>query len=198
VGGVGGLRLASHQRAVNQLGIEGFWRRDLGAWVLLGVISSLVALPVFEPETLPSERAAWQALREAHLAQIGAAFENLDADQRVVLFCHDPTALPFLWREPAIRNRLAQVALTVIGHLHTPLVLWKSRLLAGMPVVRWLGNSVRRMSAALHEARHWRDFRVVLCPSLTGCQLLKDGGFGRLDLSADGRTFDWRIQGLPW
>ena len=198
LGGVGGPRLRSYQRAVGGLGLETCWRRDLGPWVLLGVVSSLVALPVFEPETLREERSRWRELREAHLHQIRAEFASLQPHQRVVLFCHDPTAIPFLWREAGVRERLNQLALTVIGHLHTPLILWKSRLLAGMPEIRFLGNSVRRMSAALHEARRWRNFQVRLCPSLTGCQLLKDGGFGVLRLAADGSDCHWEVRRLPW
>lgn len=198
LGGVGGLRLASWERACGELGLEPFWRRELGPWVLLGVVSSLLALPVFEPDTLPAERAGWETLRQAHLAQLRAAFSGLRPDQRVVLFCHDPTAVPFLWREPEVRARLGQLECTIIGHLHTPLILWKSRVLAGMPAIHWLGNSVRRMSTALNEARHWRDFKVTLCPSLAGCQLLKDGGFGELRLPANGGAAKWQVHRLPW
>lgn len=198
LGGVGGPRLRSYERAVGELGLEACWRRDLGAWVLLGVVSSLVALPVFEPETLADERPRWQELREQHLDRIRTEFTSLEPRQQVVLFCHDPTAIPFLWEEAAVRERVDRIALTVIGHLHTPLILWKSRLLAGMPVIRFLGNSVRRMSAALREARRWRTFRVTLCPSLSGCQVLKDGGFGRLRLAADGSGCRWATHHLPW
>ncbi len=198
LGGVGGLRLASWERSCGELGLESFWRRELGPWVLLGVVSSLIALPVFEPDTLPAERTSWEALRAAHLARVREAFAGLRPDQRVVLFCHDPTAVPFLWREPEVRSRLGQLERTVIGHLHTPLILWKSRLLAGMPAIHWLGNSVRRMSTALNEARHWRDFKVTLCPSLAGCQLLKDGGFGELRLRTDGKAAEWQVHRLRW
>jgi hypothetical protein len=197
-GGVGGPRLASWRRATDELGLEPFWRRELGDWVLLGVVSSLLALPVFEPETLPDERVEWRRLRENHLDEIRAAFADVKSAQRVVLFCHDPTAIPFLWREVEVRARLSQVDCTVIGHLHTPLILWKSRALAGMPAIHFLGNSVRRMSTALREARTWRDFKVRLCPSLAGCQLLKDGGFCSLELPEDRAPARWRFHPLPW
>lgn len=187
-GGHGGMRLASWERACGELGLQPFWRVDLGNYVLMGVTSSLVALPVFEPETLPAERARWWELRAAHLAEITAAFAGLRPEQKVWLFCHDPTALPFLWREPAVRERLDWVENTIIGHLHTRLVFWKSRLLAGMPVIRGLGNTARRMSTALHEARHWRPFRVRLCPSLAGVELLRDGGFYAAYLDAQAQT----------
>jgi hypothetical protein len=76
-----------------------------------------------------------------------------------------------------MQTLLPQVAATIIGHLHSPLVFWKSRLLAGAPPVRFLGHAVRRMTEALHQARTWRPFRVHLCPSLAGIELLKDGGY---------------------
>ena len=73
----------------------------------------------------------------------------------------------------------------MIGHLHTNLVLWKSRLLAGMPAVGFLGHGVKRMSTALRDARCWRQFQVRLCPSLAGIELLKDGGFLTADLDEE-------------
>src|SRR6266404_3694582 len=91
-GGQGGMRLASWQRATRDLGLKPFWRLDIGRYVLMGVVSSLVALPVFEPDTLPDERREWQRLRENHCAEILYAFASLKPGQRVLLFCHDPTA----------------------------------------------------------------------------------------------------------
>jgi hypothetical protein len=184
-GGQGGLRLASWDRAQNDLHLEPFWRQDTGQHVFLGITSSLVALPVFAPETLPEERPRWHALREAHLDRIRDAFGSLRPGQRVWLFCHDPTALPFLWRDAAIRARLGQIEHTIIGHLHSRLVFWKSRRLAGLPAIPFLGNSIRRMSTALRDARCWRPFRVQLCPSLPGIQLLKDGGYLEWTIAPD-------------
>jgi hypothetical protein len=177
VGGQGGMRLASWHRTRQQLGLVPFWREELGEYVLMGVTSSLIALPVFDPETLPEERTQWRQLRAEHMDEIQRNFERLRANQRVLLFCHDPTALPFLWQNPDVRRKLGQVEQTLIGHLHSEAVLWKSKLLAGMPAIGFLGNSVRRMSSALNQARCWRDFRVRLCPSLAGIELLKDGGY---------------------
>ncbi len=173
----GAMRLASYERAVGELGLRPLWQTDLGRWRLLGVTSSLLAFPDFSADARPEELPRWQALREAHLADIRAVFAALPADRRVLLFCHDPTALPYLAREPVVAARLGQIAQTIIGHLHTPLVLWKSRLLAGMPQIHFLGHSARRMTGALHEARHWRPFHVRLCPALAGTELLKDGGY---------------------
>jgi len=184
-GGNGGMRLASWRRAQEELGLQPFWRIEIGRYVLLGVVSSLVALPVFETDTLPGERLEWERLRREHLAEIRGAFDALRPGQRVLLFCHDPTALPFLRREEAVRARLLQIEQTVIGHLHSNLVLWKSRLLAGMPPVRFLGHTVRRLSTALSEARYWHPFHVRLCPSLAGIELLKDGGYCTLELDPE-------------
>ena len=173
----GGMRLASWARAVDGLGLNPFWRVTRGNCVLLGVTSSLIALPVYQRDTLPDERAGWEKLRTVHLAEIHQAFADLKPEQRVLLFCHDPTALPFLWEDELIRSRLPQVEQTTIGHLHTNLVFWKSRRLAGMPSVSFLGNGIHRMTTALHHARHWRPFNVRLCPSLAGIELSKDGGY---------------------
>ncbi len=186
-GGRGGMRLASWKCARDQLGLEPLWRLDVGEYVLLGIVSSLVALPVFEPDILPEERVPWEALRQEHLGQLRAALEGLRREQRLLVFCHDPTALPFLWREEFVQARLPQLEHTVIGHLHSNLVLWKSRLLAGIPRITFLGHTVKRLSTALREARYWRPFHVRLCPALAGLELLKDGGFLTLDLDPEAK-----------
>jgi len=179
----GGMRLASLERA-GALGLRTFWRIELGRYVLIGVTSSLVALSVFEPDLLGTEKQVWRQLREQHLAEIKKAFDELAQDQRVILFCHDPSALPFLRQHHSVQARLGQIECAVIGHLHSELVLWKSRLLAGMPQIHFLGHSVKRFSTALHDARVWWDFNVKLCPALAGIELLKDGGFYEVKLDA--------------
>jgi predicted MPP superfamily phosphohydrolase len=186
-GHLGGLRLASWRRATGELGLQPFWQVELGRTVLMGVTSSLLCLPVIEFDVLPDERAEWRALRAAHLEEIRRAFGAVAPEQRVLLFCHDPTALPFLLREDAVRSRVSQIAQTIIGHLHTPLVFWKSRRLAGMPRISFLGRSVHRFTSALNEARAWRAFNVRLCPALAGVELLKDGGYLTAEVNADAR-----------
>jgi hypothetical protein len=176
-GGKGGMRIASWHAACHGLKLLPFWKFEIGNYVWLGIVSSLVALPVFESEILPEEKNEWIDLRKEHMARIRQTFQSLKTKQRLFLFCHDPTALPFLWEEEVIQKKLHQIDRTIIGHLHSKLILWKSSLLAGMPPVRILGNSIRRMSTALHKAKCWRDFNVLLCPSLAGIELLKDGGF---------------------
>lgn len=176
-GGKGGMRLASWHCATRQLGLKPFWKFAIGRYLLIGVSSPLIALPANQPDTLPEEWQEWQQLREAHLAEIRAAFDDLQSEQRVLLFCHDPTALPFLGREESVRRRLPQVEQTILGHLHTRLILWKSRLLSGIPSIGFLGRNVSRFTSALHEAHHWWSFRVRLCPALSGIELLNDGGY---------------------
>ena len=186
-GGVGGLRLASWHATIDKLGMVPFWETRIGRIRLAGMVSSLIALPVYEPETTANERSAWHDIRTIHLENIGAFFRSLKPDEKAILFCHDPTALPFLLQLPDVQSRTAQIEQTFIGHLHSELILWKSRLLAGMPEIRFLGNAVRRMSAALRKARCWSEFKVRLCPSLAGIQLLKDGGYYRLHIDPEGR-----------
>ena len=103
----GGLRLASWRRARQDLGLPPMWQIEIGRYVLLGFPSSLVALPVFAAEMLPEERSEWERLRAEHLAEITAVFAALRPDQKMLLFCHDPTALPFLWREESCPGQTA-------------------------------------------------------------------------------------------
>lgn len=175
--GFGNMCLASWRIATETLNLLPFWQMTIGRYTLMGMTSSLIALPTHQPDTLPEEWPEWLQLRETHLTEIRAAFDSLPSDQRLVLFCHDPTALPFLWREEIIRRRLRQIEQTIIGHLHSRLVLWESRVLSGIPPLRFLGHNVHRMTSALHEAHHWRSFHLRLCPALSGIELLNDGGY---------------------
>ena len=143
----------------------------------MAVASPLLALPAKRSDTAPEEWPEWQRLREIHLAEIRAAFAAVAPHQKILLFCHDPTALPFLAEEEIVRQQLPQIEQTIIGHLHTNLVVWKSRLLAGIPPVKFLGRSVHKFTAALHQARWWKTFKVRLCPALAGIELLNDGGY---------------------
>jgi hypothetical protein len=184
-GGKGGMRLASWHCTTHQLGLRPFWKFSVGRYLLIGVSSPLIALPASQADALPEEWPEWQRLRETHLAEIRDAFDTLQPEQRVLLFCHDPTALPFLGREESVRRRLPQVEQTILGHLHTRLILWKSRLLSGMPRIRFLGRNVSRFTSALNEAHHWWPFRVRLCPALSGIELLNDGGYYTVQLDPE-------------
>jgi hypothetical protein len=186
VGAQGGMRLESWRRARAGLALEPIWRLDLGRYAVIGVTSSLIAFPGFRFDALADEIAEWDRLREEHLRELRDTFGAIPRDRRILLFCHDPTALPYLGREPAVREKMQQIEQTIIGHLHTPSVLRRSRMLAGMPIITFLGFSIRRMTKALHEARHWFEFNVRLCPSLAGVDLLKDGGYYTAELDEDG------------
>ncbi|EEF59461.1 metallophosphoesterase [Pedosphaera parvula] len=183
----GGMRLASFNRAQKELGLQPLWRIELGNYVLLGVVSSLVGLPVFEADTLPAERPEWHRLREQHLREITQAFGSVKPEQKILFFCHDPTALPFLYRDETVRGKIPQIEHTIIGHLHSPLVLWKSQLLSGMPPIRFLGHTAKRLSTAVSQGRYWKPFKIILCPSLSGIELLKDGGYYTVDLDSEAR-----------
>jgi len=199
VGGHGGLRLASWPRTTAGLGLRLFWQHEWGRYVLMGVTSTLLALPIYEREMRPDERAEWEALRAVHLEEVRAAFARLRPHQRVLLFCHDPTALPFLTALREVSERLSQVEATVIGHLHSELILRTGRALSGMPTINFLGATFRRNSSALNRAKLWRPFNVRLCPALTGIQLLKDGGWLTAELDADARhPAKFRFHPLPW
>jgi hypothetical protein len=187
VGGHGGMRLKSWQRAREELRLEPFWQLEIGKYLLLGVVSSLIALPVYEGDTLVEERPQWRQLREEHLNEIRSALDKLRPEQRLLLFCHDPTALPFLGAEERVRAKLPQLEQTVIGHLHSGFIFSKSQRLAGIPRITFLGHTARRLSTALHEARHWRPFKVRLCPALAGIELLKDGGYLTVQLDLEAR-----------
>jgi hypothetical protein len=198
VGGRGGMRLASWRYAREDLKLPGFWKLEIGRYVLLGVVSSLVALPVYEPDTLPEERSEWSKLRAAHMTEVREAFQELKPDRKVLLFCHDPTALPFLLREEVIRSKIDQIEQTIIGHLHSNFILRQSRMLSGMPRITFMGHTATRLSTALREARHWRPFKVRLCPSLAGIELLKDGGYltTRLDPSGS-KPAEFQLHRVP-
>lgn len=183
--GIGGLRLASYQRAIGDLQLEPFWLRRIGRYVLMGVTSTLVALPLHEEDALPGEINQWHELRSQVRDQIAKAFESIQDDERVILFCHDPAALPLMAEWPQVSRKTANIVCTVIGHLHSDFVYWQSQLLCGMPFIPGLGHTVKRVSSALRRARLWKPFKVVLCPSLAGIQLLKDGGYLTIDLHAD-------------
>jgi hypothetical protein len=181
----GGLRLTSYARATRELALEPFWQTRAGNYVFIGVTSTLLALALYELEALPEEMGEWRRLREQHLEEVRRAFDAVRAGERILLFCHDPSALPFLWREEGVRSKLRQVERTIVGHLHSKWVLRQARCLSGMPRITFLGHTSRRVSTALREARHWAAFKILLCPSPPGLQLFKDGGYvtARLDPS---------------
>lgn len=193
----GSMRLASW-RATLGLGIKPLWKLAVGNYLLLAVASPLLALPANRADALDDEWPEWQRLRQQHLDEVRAAFEAIEPQQRVLLFCHDPTALPFLAQEEIVQRRLPQIEQTIIGHLHTNLIFWKSRLLSGIPPIRSLGQSVYKITSALHQARAWRPFKVRLCPALAGIELLNDGGYFTISLDPTAqRPAEFTFHPLP-
>ncbi|HEX7859731.1 MAG TPA: metallophosphoesterase [Verrucomicrobiae bacterium] len=178
----GGLRLKSLELAQTELRLRPLWTKRFGNYVLIGITSTLAAMEIYARETLSSERPQWEELARQHLCGIDAIFNALASSDRVLLFCHDPTALPFLWQLESIRTRANQIERTIIGHLHSPIVLAQSRILSGLPKISFLGHAVQRMSTALSQAKDWKPFKVLLCPSLTGLQITKHGGYYQLQL----------------
>jgi hypothetical protein len=183
----GGLRFESWRRAREDLGLSPFWRVDIGPYACIGITSTLVMLPSFHGEILDDERPDWESARNQHLKEIRDGFNSLPDGQPIILFCHDPSALPFLSTEPSVQTRFDQIRQTFVGHLHSPLILWKSRRLAGMPRISFMGHTVNRLSTALGRAQKWKPFKVRLCPSLAGVELLKDGGFCTVEVPEDAR-----------
>ena len=176
-GGRGGLRLESLRVAQAELCLEPFWTERIGRYVLIGMTSTLAAMPVYVGEALPEERGQWTERAREHVSRIEAAFAQLSGEDRVLLFCHDPTALPYLWELDVVRERVGQIERTIIGHLHSKLILQQSQVLCLLPRIAFLGTAIKRISSGLSRARTWRHFKPLLCPSLAGIELFKRGGY---------------------
>ena len=186
-GGQGGLRFESFRVAQGELQLLPFWTERIGRYVLVGVTSSLVAMPVYERETLDEEREQWHEASRQHAHAIEALFAQIHPEDKILLFCHDPTALPFLRNLPALQMRLHQIERTIIGHLHSELILKQSRLLSWLPTITGCGTTTARISSALSKAKEWRHFNLLLCPSLSGLELTKRGGFYTAKIDPDAR-----------
>ena len=191
------MRLESWRVTSEELKIAPIWEKRIGDHVLIGVTSSLIALEVYEADALPEELRDWQRLRAEHMQRVRDIFERVQSKERIILFCHDPTALPFLGTETFVQRKLGQIERTIIGHLHTPMVIWKARLLAGCPPITFMGKGIRRISRGLNRARGWKPFNVLLCPSLSGSQLLKDGGYYEMRLKT-GAPAEFVRHRLKW
>jgi hypothetical protein len=115
LGDRGGMRLASWHRATEECALKPFWRVDVGRYVLIGVVSSLIALPAMEQDIISEDHGKWERLRELHLHEIRGTFRSLQGHQRIILFCHDPTALPFLARRRfnPVSHRLSRRSLAI-------------------------------------------------------------------------------------
>lgn len=186
----GGIRLSSLEAGEQHLGIPSFWHEVDEGYHLIGVNSSLFTLDLFLPEALAEEVPEWQRRRTTHIEQVTGAFEALPSGVRVILFCHDPSALTALAQIPSVRARLGQVALTVIGHLHSPSLLAFARY--GSRLSKWKPRYpvARIVASGLEGVRTWALFNPVVCPSTFGTGhhvaggllLLEGGAGGRIDV----------------
>lgn len=201
-GGKGGPKIKSFKRTKDELNIPPCWSREIGNYTFLGVTSTVLAQPVYEAEMEPEEINEWGEIRKQHIAEIDQVISKLERNQRLIIFCHDPSALNFLINDTCLHNKLNQVESTIIGHLHSPLILSAARMLAGMPTIHCLGNSIRRMSQALHEARHWERLNLRICPSINGIRLMRDGGYYIISLDPTAKSpaeFEFHpTHDVPW
>ena len=184
----GGIRLDSLERGEAQLGIPSFWHEMYDSVHLIGVNSSLFTLDLFLPEAIQEEVPEWERRRAEHLEQVREAFARLPRSAEVVLFCHDPSALDVLARVGVVQKRLDQVVLTVIGHLHSPTLLWLAQRMARLggrispryPVARIIAKG-------LAGVRSWAWFKPVVCPSTFGTGHHVAGGLLLVERKADGQ-----------
>jgi len=193
----GGMRLESFRLAREALGLKPVWRTDLGGYALIGVTSSLLALPLYEAELHGDEAEGWRRLAREHAAEVVETFRGVAKDRRILLFCHDPSALPFLKELSGIRAAVGRIEATVIGHLHSGLIFEMAGLLSGFPRLPLPGAALKRINFGLNRARVWRDFRTRFCPCLAGIQLLGDGGYLEIKLDEEGET-PARFQTHAW
>lgn len=184
----GGIRLASLDAGEQKLGLRSFWQEQLDRIHLIGVNSSLLTLDYFLPEALKEEIPEWEKRRDAHESQVTAAFEGLPKEARVILFCHDPSALGLLANNPAIKARQKQIELTVLGHLHEPRLLTLVQRLPKLPEWNPKYPVARIISKGIRNAKTWSMFNPIVCPSpfgtgnhLSGGLLfIEDHGTGRI------------------
>lgn len=172
----GGIRLASLDKGEALLGIRSFWHEVDENFHLIGINSSLFGLDLFLPEALQDEIPEWKRRREEHRQHVATAFERLPADARVLLFCHDPGALAALLSIDSVAGRLHQIERTILGHLHTPGLLRLIRMLPPMPRLNPKYPVARINAHSLSDARTWRVFSPVLCPSTFGAGRHLSGG----------------------
>ncbi len=197
--GTGGMKLASLKATRDTLKLPTSWRMELDRYVVIGITSSLVAAPSLTGDQSEDEHEGWHKEHSEHMAEIRALFRGIDSTRRILLFCHDPTALPFLWEDPEIRRLAPQIERTIIGHLHSNLIFRQATIMAGLPAIRFLGPTVARNSQALNRARLWKPFQVQLCPSLAGMELLRDGGYLTMELDGDANApLKTDFHALPW
>jgi hypothetical protein len=147
-----------------------------GDFHLIGINSSLFGLHLFLPEALEDEVPEWHRRRVEHTREVCEAFDGLPERARVLLFCHDPSALAVLRRFPSVQMRIHQIERTILGHLHTPALLALVKLLPKIPKVNPKYPVARIIAHSLRDARTWKMFNPILCPSTFGTGKHVSGG----------------------
>lgn len=185
IGKIGGPRIDSLSKWTDELNMPMHWISKWNRWTIISLCSTLAAFPVYAPEFLPNEQSKWEAAQKQHLDWIKSTFSKIAPDERIVLLCHDPSALGFLSEINEVQEKMNQIAVTWVGHMHTSLVAQAAQIFSGVPEINFLGTSIRRFSIALNRAKIWKDFRMKLCPSPSGSEAYRDGGFFEMILYDD-------------
>jgi hypothetical protein len=182
----GGIRIESLYRGEQQLGIRSFWNEEMDGFRLIGINSSLFTLDLFLPEALEEEIPAWREHRERHMNEVIQAFEKLEPTARVLLFCHDPSALSVVAELPEVKARIGRIERTVLGHLHAPALLKLAQLLPHVP--RWNPKYpvARIVAKGLRGVKSWAAFNPIVCPSTFGAGHHLTGGILFLEASGNG------------
>jgi hypothetical protein len=174
----GGIRLRSLELGEQKLGIPSFWHEVDEHIHLIGINSSLFTLELFLPEALVEEIPEWRRRRDEHIALVSHAFDGLPKNARVLLFCHDPSALAALSQVPVVIDRLSHIEMTVIGHLHAPSLLKLANLVPRARPKKWRPKYpvARIVAHGLEGVRSWKMFHPVVCPSTFGAGHHVHGG----------------------
>ena len=183
----GGIRLESLRRGEDILGIPSFWHEVDEDVHLIGVNSSLFTLDFFLPEALEAEVTEWKRRREEHIGHVSHAFDGLPDKARVLLFCHDPSALHALSQVPIVSKRMKQIELTVIGHLHSPTLLRMAKLVPRRKDWKPKYPVARIIARGLEGVKSWKQFHPVLCPSTFGTGHHLPGGLLFIEKDARGK-----------
>lgn len=193
----GGIRIDSLERGEKALGIPSFWHVVDEDFHLIGVNSSLFNLDLFLPEALHHEVPEWKRRRAEHIEHVRHAFDGLPRHARVILFCHDPSALTLLAQVPVVQRRLAHIELTVVGHLHSPSLL-KLAKFAAKSAKNWKPKYpvARIIARSLEGVKTWAQFNPVVCPSTFGTGHHVGGGLLLIEREADGTLVTRRLR-LP-
>lgn len=191
----GGIRFKSLELGEQKLGIPSFWHEVDEDIHLIGVNSSLFTLDAFLPEALTHEIPQWEKRRAQHTEEVSEAFARLPNKARILLFCHDPSALQALSDIRSVKNRIQQIEMTVIGHLHAPSLLKLARLVPkGASVWKPKYPVARIIAHGLQGVASWRQFKPVVCPSTFGAGHHLRGGLLFIEKDAKGKLVAHRCR----